>query len=64
MVDVADTEATQATERTHETQEEEPASKYQLLNHMFKFVRQSQTPLNAVLAGYFSKVLTLLLSRK
>jgi serine/threonine-protein phosphatase 6 regulatory subunit 3 len=27
-------------------------------------VRQSKTPVNAVLAGYFSKVLTLLLSRK
>jgi hypothetical protein len=31
---------------------------------MFNFVRQSKTPVNAVLAGYFSKVLTLLLSRK
>lgn len=31
---------------------------------MFKFVRQSKAPVNAVLAGYFSKVLTSLLSRK
>ncbi len=61
---MTDTEATQATERTQETQEEEQVSKYMLLNHLFKFVRQSTPPINSVLAGYFSKVLTLLLSRK
>lgn len=35
-----------------------------LLDRLFKFVRSREKPLNAVLAGYFSKLVTLLINRK
>ena len=57
-------ESTQVTEKTVETQEDESVSRYYLLNHLFKFVRSTNTPLNSVLSGYFAKVFNLLLSRK
>jgi hypothetical protein len=58
------TQATETTEVTLETQEEQPTEqdqRYQLLNHLMKFVKQQTRSLNPVLAGYFSKLLTLLL---
>lgn len=38
--------------------------KYQLLSRLFRFVRTKETPLNPVLAGYFAKLVTLLINRK
>jgi len=35
-----------------------------LLERLFKFVKSKSKPLNAVLAGYFSKLITLLINRK
>lgn len=35
-----------------------------LLERLFKFVKTKNKPLNAVLSGYFSKLLTLLINRK
>ena len=43
---------------------EEPYSKYMLLERLLKFVRQEEKPVNAVLSGYFSKLMTLLINRK
>jgi len=38
--------------------------KYQLLERLFKFLKTRDTPVNAVLAGYFAKLVTLLINRK
>jgi hypothetical protein len=35
-----------------------------LLDRLFKFIRSKDIPLNAVLSGYFAKLLTLLINRK
>jgi len=35
-----------------------------LLERLLKFIRQEEKPVNAVLAGYFSKLVTLLINRK
>jgi hypothetical protein len=35
-----------------------------LLDRLLKFIRSKDKPLNAVLAGYFSKLMTLLINRK
>jgi hypothetical protein len=35
-----------------------------LLNKLFKFLQTEQKPLNPVLAGYFSKLVSSLVSRK
>ena len=35
-----------------------------LLDRLMKFIRSTDKPLNAVLAGYFSKLVTLLINRK
>ena len=35
-----------------------------LLERLFRFVKTRETPLNPVLAGYFAKLLTLLINRK
>jgi hypothetical protein len=35
-----------------------------LLERLFRFIRQREIPLNAVLAGYFTKLVTLLINRK
>ena len=35
-----------------------------LLHRLFAFVRTTEAPLNAVLAGYFAKVVTLLINRQ
>lgn len=35
-----------------------------LLDRLFKFVRTEEKPLNPVLSGYFSKLVTLLINRK
>ena len=45
-------------------EEAEPVSKYVLLDRLFKFIRTEEAPLNPVLAGYFCKLLTLLINRK
>lgn len=37
---------------------------YVLLNRLFKFIRTDEKPLNAVLSGYFAKLVTLLINRK
>ena len=48
-----------------EDQEEvNPAGKYMLLDRLMKFIRQQEKPLNAVLSGYFAKLITLLLNRR
>jgi hypothetical protein len=35
-----------------------------LLDRLFKFVKTDKKPLNPVLAGYFTKLVTLLINRK
>ena len=35
-----------------------------LLERLIEFIRQKEKPLNAVLSGYFAKLLTLLINRK
>jgi len=35
-----------------------------LLDRLFKFIRANEKPLNPVLAGYFAKLVTLLINRK
>jgi serine/threonine-protein phosphatase 6 regulatory subunit 1 len=45
-------------------EEEEKGGRFQLLDRLFKFVRTKGKPLNPVLAGYFSKLMTLLINRK
>lgn len=35
-----------------------------LLDRLFKFIRTDEKPLNAVLSGYFAKLVTLLINRK
>ena len=59
------------TEEVKEIAEPEPeeeeidnGGRYMLLERLFKFVRTEDTPLNAVLAGYFAKLVTLLINRK
>lgn len=47
-----------------EAGEEKQDSKYVLLDRLFKFVRTDDKPLNPVLAGYFAKLVTLLINRK
>lgn len=42
---------------------EEP-DRYMLLKHLFRFVETQEYPVNPVLAGYFAKLLVLLLNRK
>jgi hypothetical protein len=37
---------------------------YMLLDRLMKFIRPKEKNLNAVLSGYFSKLMTLLLTRK
>jgi len=53
---------TLATEAT-EADDEEEGNKYLLLDRLFKFVKTEET-LNPVLAGYFCKLVSLLISRK
>lgn len=43
---------------------EEKQSKFMLLDRLMLFIRQQEKPLNDVLAGYFSKLMTLLINRK
>lgn len=47
-----------------EPEEEDKGGRYMLLERLFKFVRTKETPLNPVLAGYFAKLVTLLINRK
>ena len=47
-----------------EAEESSTGGRYQLLDRLFKFIRTEETPLNAVLAGYFAKLVTLLINRK
>jgi len=50
---------------TAENSEEEQVSKYMLLDRLFKFLDSTgDEPVNDVLAGYFSKVVQLLINRK
>jgi hypothetical protein len=52
-------------EPEEEDQEEvNPAGKYMLLDRLMNFLRNREKPLNAVLSGYFAKLMTLLLNRK
>jgi len=59
------TQTTIATEATEGEEEEDPeaGNKYVLLDRLFKFVRTKEE-LNPVLSGYFSKLVSLLISRK
>lgn len=64
-----DNEATQATTtQATELSDDEPVSKYMLLDRLFKFIEcregEAAEPVNAVLAGYFSRVVCLLINRK
>lgn len=34
------------------------------MDRLFKFIRSKDTPLNPVLAGYFAKLVTILINRK
>mmetsp|Transcript_10344 Transcript_10344/g.10366 ORF Transcript_10344/g.10366 Transcript_10344/m.10366 type:complete len:157 (-) Transcript_10344:1209-1679(-) len=43
---------------------EEGVKTWLLLDRIFKFVQTEETPLNPVLAGYFSKLVSLLINRK
>ena len=62
------TEGTQATtvaETSEHSDDENSVSKYMLLDRLFKFInRKDKEPVNPVLAGYFSKVICLLINRK
>ena len=60
---------TQASTQATITPDAEPESqpvidRFELLHHLFKFVRTTEQPLNAVLAGYFAKLVTLLINRQ
>lgn len=35
-----------------------------LLERLFRFIRSRETPLNPVLAGYFAKLMTILINRR
>ena len=39
-------------------------AKFALLDRLFRFIRAQEKPLNPVLSGYFSKLVTLLINRK
>lgn len=60
------TTATGATARITEPEpeEEDKGGRYMLLERLFRFVRTKDTPVNPVLSGYFSKLVTLLINRK
>lgn len=62
------TEGTQATTQAmseKSEEEEEQGGKYMLLDRLFKFIKTTDDePVNLVLAGYFSKVVQLLINRK
>lgn len=47
-----------------ELDEAEQGGRYQLLDRLFRFIRTKEKPLNPVLSGYFSKLVTLLINRK
>jgi hypothetical protein len=47
-----------------EVEDQQDHSPVQLLKRLFTFVQSNETPLNPVLAGYFSKLVTLLLTRR
>ena len=59
---------TQATTvaNSDKSDDEEQLSKYMLLDRLFKFItiEENEGPVNFVLAGYFSKVVQLLINRK
>ena len=59
------TEAT-ATINEPEPEEDEPLEygRYQLLERLFRFIGTDEKPLNDVLSGYFTKLMTVLLNRK
>jgi hypothetical protein len=60
-------ETNETTAVTEEATVDEPVAepdKYMLLKYLFRFVQTKDVPLNPVLAGYFSKLLILLLNRK
>jgi len=53
----------------HEPEDEESTiqtkkSQFILLDRLFSFLRTDEKPLNPVLAGYFSKLVTLFINRK
>ena len=45
-------------------EDESELSKYMLLDRLFKFIRTEEKPLNPVLAGYFFRLVNLLIMRK
>lgn len=59
----ASSQAESETTTSPKVDEEQDTSKYQLLNRLFQFVK-GPAPVNPVLAGYFSKLLILLINRK
>lgn len=60
-------ESTEATAAINEPEPEEATpekGRYYLLERLFKFISTDEKPLNSVLSGYFTKLLTVLLNRK
>ena len=51
-------------EDKREDEPEEEGGKFMLLERLFRFIRSKETPLNAVLAGYFAKLFTILINRR
>lgn len=66
--EVLDEETKDATNEPAKTKAEpeavEEPDKYMLLKYLFKFIETEEHPVNPVLAGYFAKLLVLLLNRK
>lgn len=59
------TQTTTTAAVTEDGSDDEPVSKYMLLDRLFKFIEVEEgEPINNVLAGYFSKVVSLLINRK
>ena len=58
------TTSTQATAATEAEVKAPVTDRFMLLHHLFKFVRTTEAPLNAVLAGYFRQMVILLINKK
>jgi hypothetical protein len=57
-------QAIMAEPEPEEPYKEELGGKFMLLVRLFKFIRSKERPVNSVLAGYFTKLVTLLINRK
>jgi len=64
MASTASTLVTETDAPETEDDEEEEENKFVLLERLFKFIQTDDEQLNPVLAGYFCKLVSLLISRK